>query len=227
MSVVTRPRVPARAPGDAPGGCEQRFIIHGVEWQAYVTIGSALPDRPMRMTYDRGSLEFMTTSRAHESFKKRLGRLMETLAEECGLAVEPGGNMTFQRADLGRALEPDDCYWIAHERSVRGLREWNPERDPPPDLVTEVEISRSLLDRMSLLAALGVPEVWRFDGTRLHVHLLQPDGTYREAERSPTFPAIPPDELVRFARPDEAVAYLDMIRSFRAWVRQHLSKTNP
>jgi Uma2 family endonuclease len=190
-----------------------------------VTIGDALPDRPIRLTYDRGSLEFMTTSHVHEVLKKRLGRLVETLAEEFGLAVAPGGNTTFRREDVERGLEPDDCFWIAHERQMRARREWDPTRDPPPDLVLEIEISRSLLNRMGILAALGVPEVWRFDGERLRVNLLQPDGTYREAEHSPTFPTVPVDEIVRFAQPDETVDYLSMIRSFREWVRQ-LPKNN-
>ena len=34
--------------------------------------------------------------------------------------------------------------------------------DPPPDLVIEVDITRSSLDKLSIYAALRVPEVWRY-----------------------------------------------------------------
>jgi Uma2 family endonuclease len=216
---------PARAPW--PTG-EQRFLLHNISWQQYVAIGEALRDRPgLRITYDRGNLELMTTSPLHEKFKKRLARLIEVLAEEFGLAIETAGNMTFARKDIDRGMEPDDCFWIAHEADVRGRREWDPATDPPPDLMIEIEISRNLLDRMKILAALGVPEVWRFDGDSVRVLLLQPDRTYRPGDASPTFPGIPLQELVRFAQPDEHVDYLSMVRSFRAWVRQHLPKANP
>jgi Uma2 family endonuclease len=186
-----------------------------------MTIGVALQDRPaLRMTYDQGSLEFMTTSPRHEIYKKWLARFIETLAEEFNLPLATAGNMTFQRRDLQRGLEGDDCFWIAHESQVRGRLDWDPSRDPPPDLVVEIEISRSVLDRLGILAALRVPEVWCYDGNVLRVLVLQADGTYLRVERSPTFPAIPLEELHRFLEPNQTTDYLGVIRGFRTWIRQ-------
>ena len=51
--------------------------------------------------------------------------------------------------------------------------------DPPPDLAIEVDNTNSSLNRMAIYGALGVPEVWRFDGEGLQVWLRQPDGTYQ------------------------------------------------
>src|SRR5436305_15317722 len=60
----------------------QRFLLFGITWPQYVTIADALPDRGgLRMTFDRGRLEFMTLSPLHEKYKVRLGRLLEVLAE--------------------------------------------------------------------------------------------------------------------------------------------------
>src|SRR5438046_1111462 len=84
MTTVAEPIVPA-APvnGRHP---EQRFLLHDVGWHIYVAVGDLLGDRPaLRLTYDRGTLEFMTTSPEHEIYQKRLGRLIETLAEEFNL----------------------------------------------------------------------------------------------------------------------------------------------
>jgi Uma2 family endonuclease len=221
MNVLVPPPAAESPPRLAPG--EQRLLLNEVSWDAYRAIGEALRDRPaLRMTYDRGRLELMTTSPEHEKLKKRLARLIETLAEECGLAIEPAGNMTFQREDLQRGLEPDDCFWVAHEPQVRGRSTWEPGRDPPPDLALEIEISRSALSRMEVYAALGVPEVWRFDGTTLLIQLLQADGSYRAVDQSPTFPKVPPAELVRFAQLSGTTDYLGLIRSFREWVRERL-----
>jgi Uma2 family endonuclease len=42
---------------------EQRLLLHNVSWPQYQAIGQALQDRPaLRLTYDRGNLEIMTTS---------------------------------------------------------------------------------------------------------------------------------------------------------------------
>jgi Uma2 family endonuclease len=199
-------------------------VLHHVAWQDYIAIGDALRDRPaLRLTYDRGTLEIMTTSNEHEWYKKRLGRFLETIAEECNRPIVPAGNMTFQREDLVRGFEPDECFWIAHEPVMRTRLHYDPQRDPPPDLTIEIEVTRSALNRMALFAAYGVPEVWRYDGATIHVHLLQPDGTYAPAERSPTFPAIPVAEIARFLAPDPNQDYLSVVRAFRAWVRERLA----
>ena len=80
MNILLQPSAPSAVASRWPAPEIQRLILHDVSWQSYVAIGDALPNRPgLRMTYDRGSLEFMTTSPEHEIYKKRLGRLIETL----------------------------------------------------------------------------------------------------------------------------------------------------
>ncbi len=207
------------------GQAVQRLLLHDVSWDSYMAIGAALCDRPgLRMTYDRGELEFMTTSPQHEMYKRLFGRLIEALAEECQLPFVCAGSMTFQRPDLDHGLEPDDCFWIAREPRMRGKLTWDPAIDPPPDLALEIEISRSALNRMGIYASLGVPEVWRFDGAALRVELLQADRTYRADVRSPAFPAIPVSDLVPFLQPSPSVDSLSAMRAFRAWVREQLDR---
>src|SRR5205807_371200 len=125
-----------------------------------------------------------------------------------------------KREGLARGLEADDCFWIANEHLVRGKTTWDPETDPPPDVAVEVDLSPSDADRMAIYAALRVPEVWRFDGETLSVHILQSDGAYRSVERSPTFPSIPVPEIAQFLQPDPANDYLGVVRSFRVWLAQ-------
>lgn len=55
--------------------------------------------------------------------------------------------------------------------------------DPPPDLVIEVEITSSAIQKLKLFAAMGVPEVWRHDGERLQMFTLS-DGKYNPVETS-------------------------------------------
>jgi Uma2 family endonuclease len=178
----------------------------------------------LRITYDRGDLELMVISRPHEHYRLLLARFVEVAAEEMGMEVDPGGNMTFQREDLERGLESDDCFWIAHEPAMRGKMTWDPLHDPPPDLVLEIEISRSALKKMEVYSALRVPEIWCFDGLVLAVYVLRADGTYEQVERSPTFSSLPLEEIARFVRQAETAGFLSVVREFRAWVRQQLDK---
>ncbi|HXG12910.1 MAG TPA: Uma2 family endonuclease [Gemmataceae bacterium] len=206
----------------------QRFLLHNVSWQSYRAIGEALRDRPgLHLTYDRGTLEFMTLSPEHERCKVLLRRLIEVLAEELNLAIGSFGSTTYQREDLEKGLEPDECYYLRNLPRVRGKRRLDLTADPPPDFVIEVDITRSSIDRLRLYAAFGVPEVWRFDGTTIHVLLLTAKGEYEPSDHSPTFPMVPIGELVRFMRQGEAEDDTSMVRAFRAWVRRQLVKAKP
>jgi Uma2 family endonuclease len=202
------------------------MLLHGLTWQDYLEIGRILRDRPaLRLTFDQGTLEIMTTSQEHEKYKSWLGRLIEILAEEARLRIEPGGNMTFQSEDLEKGLEGDNCWWIEHEEQVRGKLVWDSNVDPPPDLVLEIEVSRAAVARMPIYAALKVPEVWCFDGRSLRVYVNDSVGSYRLLDGSPIFPGIPIADLVPFAIPRKDKDYLSVIREFRTWVRAQLRKT--
>lgn len=91
--------------------------------------------------------------------------------------------------------------------------------DPPPDLAIEIEITRSVLNRLGIYAKLGVREVWRFDGEALTVLLLGPDGNYAPSPTSAAFPYLPMGEIARFLN-DEGTDDTRWGRAFRAWVRE-------
>jgi hypothetical protein len=209
-------------PSPCPTNDEERYVIHGISWTSYMAISDALAGRGVpRLTYDCGSLEFMTPSPAHEIFKKRLAWLVETMAFECGQAIETAGNMTFRREDLHHGFEFDDCFWIASESQVRGKVTYDCQVDPPPDLGIEIEISRSAIDRMELFAAMRVREVWRYDGETLTVEVLQADGTYRQSDSSLSFPWAPIDQLASFIEPGPQHDSLTRTYALRQWIAEH------
>ena len=201
----------------------QRFLLHDISWNVYEAFLSALGDRPgLHLTYDGESLEFMTISPPHEILKKMLGRLVEMLCWELQIAIKSGGSFTHKREDRQKGLEPDECYWIQNEPAVRGKRDIDLTRDPPPDLALEIDITSSSLDRLSIYASLEVPEVWRFDGQSLSVHQLQPDGQYGLSEESSAFPFLPVHELARFMQFDEKTGELTQLQSFVDWIRRRI-----
>jgi Uma2 family endonuclease len=206
---------------------EERFLLRDISWGFYEAILAELDGRHVRLTYDRGNLELMTVSHPHEFFKNRIGRLVETLTEELDIEIMAGGSETFKREDIARGLEPDECYWIRNEPRVRGKLGIDLAIDPPPDLAIEVEISPSRVDRPGIYAALGIPELWRFNGNTFRIDHLQPDGTYREGPASLNFPLLTAAEIERFLLADIADGETRWARSFRAWVRNELAPRLP
>src|SRR5262249_21363477 len=161
--------------------------------------------RPTRLTFDGENLEFMSPSGTHEWYGNLIGRMLEAIGFEFGIAICGGGSTTFRRRDLKRGLEPDECYWIQSERAVRGKRELDLSVDPPPDLAIEVEVSHSALDRLAIYARLRVPEIWRFDGDCIHIHLLQSDGSYAEGDQSRCLPWLAVREIAQFLSAEEGL----------------------
>jgi Uma2 family endonuclease len=203
---------------------EQRLLLHCVSWDEYVALGKVLIDRPaLRMTYDRGTLELMTTSDAHELYKMLFAWLIGVWAEELNIPMRCLGSKTHRRKDIERGAEPDQCFYLKNLDRIRGKRSINLLRDPPPDLVIEIEISRSAIDKLELYAAFKVPEVWRFDGQHLHIAVLGRNGRYRTAARSLAFPTMPVDELVEFIRLGETEDDTALLRKFRRRVRELLA----
>ena len=202
---------------------ERRLLIPRISWDAYIALGDELErqgNRSVRLTYDRGSLEIMTTGRPHEWYKKMLGNLVVTLACERNIEVSSGGQMTFLREDLDRGLEPDECWWIAHEPEMRTRDDYDPYNDPPPDLALEIEISNPLLDKLGIYAELGVPEIWRFDGRALTFWGRQGDESYRQVENSVAFSVLRPEHLLPYLRIDDEVGETSRLRRFAEWLRE-------
>jgi len=199
----------------------QRLLLNGVDWRTYRRMLRAFAERPnTRLTYDRGVLEIMSPLYEHESDTDFLGRLVVTLTEELGLPLESGGSTTLRRRRKRRGLEPDRCYWIAHAPQMRGKRQLDLRVDPPPDLALEVDVTHSSLDRMSIYAALRVPEVWRLDEHGLTFYVLGLDGKYAPAAHSLAFPALKAADLERFLALRATQDSNLVVRQFREWLRQ-------
>ncbi|MFH1921066.1 MAG: Uma2 family endonuclease [Planctomycetota bacterium] len=196
-----------------------RVLLCGITWPTYEAILADVDLPGTKLTYDRGNLEIMSPSDEHERLKRLLGRMIEAMTEELVIPIRSAGSTTFKSQMKQRGLEPDESYYVANEPRVRGRDQIDLAVDPPPDLVIEVEITTSLLDRMEVYAALGVPEVWRYDGARLRVEQLDADGSYGRKDRSGAFPFLPLEELERFLDRRNATDETTWIRSFRDWVK--------
>ncbi|WP_256090811.1 Uma2 family endonuclease [Nostoc sp. KVJ20] len=198
-------------------------IVHlsGISWQTYEKLLTELSaSRRLRLTYNRGTLEIMVPSPEHERYKKVLGRFVETLGEELDVRIDPLGSTTFKRPELSGA-EPDECFYIENINIIRGKKRINLQQDPPPDLVVEIDITSSSKNRFEVYADMGVPEIWRYDGSYFSINILQ-NQKYISVEQSLVFPNLPLTEISNFLEQVGEKDYLELVKEFRQWVKSQV-----
>jgi Uma2 family endonuclease len=171
-----------------------------------------------RFTYDRGQLEIMSPSAEHERLKETTTLLVNIVAEELRINVEAFGSTTFRRLDVGRGFEADSCFYIHNLGRVKGQTEIDLHADLPPDLVIEIDITTSSLDKLSIFASLGVPEVWRYQDARMRI-LRVAQGALVERQESAALPGLTAELVSRFLSAGRALDRLTWLREVRTWVR--------
>ncbi len=193
-------------------------LLNNVGWELYQALRDEAENRHVRMTYDQGMLEMMSPSKQHERVAYLLGRFIDVWTEERNIAVQSCRTTTFRRDDQQRALEPDNCYYIRHESRVRDREQLDLSIDPPPDLAIEIDVTSPSVNRLSIYAAIGVPEVWRWRQEGINVYELQGDA-YQLRAGSGALPGFPINEaaatLARRLQSDDNT----LTKSFRSFVR--------
>jgi len=199
----------------------QRILLHNMSWRDYTRLLRVFASqRGVRLAYDRGALEIVSPLFEHETDGCFLARLICILTEELRLPCKSGGSTTLRRRRRQRGIEPDKCFWIAHESQVRQIRRLDLRRDPPPDLAVETDVTSSSLDKMAIYAALRVPEVWRLDQPVLTFQVLQADGSYAASNRSLALPLLTPTDVMGFLNLRGQLDETSVVCQFRDWVRQ-------
>jgi Uma2 family endonuclease len=202
---------------------EKRVVLRNITWDGYQQLLKIFGNkRAARLTFDRGTLEITMPLEQHEFSRCLIGLLIRILAVELGLKIKTMGSTTLDRSDLNRGAEPDNAYYIQNQPLVAG-RTVDLATDPPPDLVVEIDITHTDINKPALYASMGVPEFWRYDGREWRIYQLE-NSEYLEVSVSPTFPILPKSKLYEFL----ATAQIDEVEAevnFRNWVRE-MTKSN-
>ena len=200
---------------------ETRTLLRNVTWQQYLELRDGDEYRHRRMTYDCGSLELKSLSRLHSRLKIVIEHCVAAWCTEKRISYQSGGSTTFRREDLERGLEGDNCYYIQNLSVVENRdTEIDLTIDPPPDLILEVDVTSSSIDKMPIYAALGVPEVWRWHDGRLHLCSLDLAGRYVIVSNSIALPGFPVDHATDFVGQRTFADDLSLVDDFRALVRE-------
>ncbi|MEG4839112.1 Uma2 family endonuclease [Microcoleus sp. B9-D4] len=201
---------------------EQRTLLENISWSTFETLLKEIGDkRGYRIAYDNGMLEIMSPLYEHENPKIQSDRFIFILAEELGIEIKSAGSMTLKQAQAKKGIEPDNCYYIQSEPAVRGRQELDLETAPPPDLAIEIDITSSSINKSGIYSALGVPELWRYNGRVLKFYQLASED-YVECNFSIAFPFLSSTEMSRFFEQTKTMGEIALLKSFRIWVREKI-----
>jgi Uma2 family endonuclease len=193
--------------------------LQRVGWDEYEQFLAELVDRAgLRVSYDQGRLEIVSPLPEHEEYKGFIYSLARIVSEEMGINLETRGSATLKREREARGAEPDESFYVQNAARVIGKRQIDLTVDPPPDIVVEIDLTTESLRKFAIYAALGVPEIWRYDGQRAQMYQLV-DGAYVEAPASRSFATLTPDALTEFLEQSKTQGQSVALHEFRRWVQ--------
>ena len=221
-SVATPSEAAAPLGGLAAAGSTGRVLLRHISWPTYQSLLAEVGDDPIHLTYDDGYLEIEVPSDRHEQLKKAVGKLIEMTLERGDIDFEPLGSTTWNSEAKLKGIEADECFYVQSAPLIKGKRPVVLGVHPPPDLAIEVEVSGSSIDKLSIYAALQIPEVWRvMEDGRVRVVRRSDDGTYAPADKSSVVPGLSPEVVeacLRKLEPAGTWTYSDLRRRFAAWL---------
>ncbi len=142
---------------------------------------------------------------------------MHTIANCCELCIIAAIRLGDDEPERTHTLAAS-VYYIQNEARIRGKNAIDLTIDPPPDLVIEIDITSGSLEKFPIYAAVGVPEIWRYDGQQFRIHRLTHAG-YIEAETSSVLPLLTRSVIVRILNDSKTLSSTALICAFRERIR--------
>jgi Uma2 family endonuclease len=199
----------------------QRVLLTDLNWQEFEAVLEDLEEQhSSRIAYDRGALEIMTPLPEHEANKEIVSDLIKALLEELDIEFCTLGSTTFKNELMNIGIEPDNCFYIQNEAAIRGKDRLDLTVDPPPDLALEIDVTSRT--HPNIYQALGVPELWLFENSKLQINVLQ-DGQYIDSEFSSIFSQFPIKEIIpQYLKKCRTEGRNKTIKAFRTWVQEQI-----
>jgi Uma2 family endonuclease len=208
-----------RLPADAV------VVFRHVGWEDYEELLAQVGEASgLRLSYDDGILTAMTLGTEHEKYARFIEKLLTVLSLKKRIAILSFGAATIKRPSQRKGLEPDACFYVQRAEELGNRVQLDFEHDPPPDVAVEIDVHHSSEEKLSIYEALGVPEVWRYDGQRLSMFVLRGVG-YEEVERSQALPVLTGEVLTEFLARLQRDGELQALLAFDEWLGAQIERS--
>jgi len=197
---------------------DSTLTLRNVSWQEYEILLDSLTEASgLRVSYDQGTLQIVTLSSEHESYSRLIEKLVDRLSARLRIRVLSFGSSTMKRMERGKGTEPDACFYVQSAAVIGNKIHLDFASDPPPDIVVEIDVTHDSLAKFDSYAALGVPEIWRYDGKELFIYRLAKD-EYLSAESSLALPMLTAGILTEFLNQSRLKDQYDVLLAFEEWL---------
>lgn len=211
--IAVIPELAAQLPPDST------LVLSGVNWEDYQelldTVGEA---SGLRISYDQGTLQIVTLGSEHENIADLIQDLVRVLSLRLRIKVISFGSATMKKRRARKGLEPDGCFYVQTAAAIGNKLRLDFESDPPPDIALEVDLHHESVSKLPIYAALGIPEIWRYDGHSLIIYHLQED-QYVPADASLALPMLTCKVLTEFLARSQREDQYDILLSFENWLK--------
>jgi len=195
------------------------LIQHGVDWHDYEELLGAIGDAPgLHISFDDGTLQIMTLSQRHEKYSTLIERMVDRVSSVLRIKVLFYGPATMRKKQKQKGVEPDACFYVQNASMVGTKDEIDFNNDPPPDVAVEIDLHHDSIPKFPIYSALGVPELWRYDGATLTVYHLREE-QYVASDASQALPLLTGPVLTEFLARSPKEDQYDILTAFEEWLK--------
>jgi Uma2 family endonuclease len=200
-----------------PAGAVETF--HDVTWDEYEELLEQVGESHwLRISYNDGILKVMSLSLEHETYAEFIKGLVRVLSLRLRINIRFSGSTTMRKKKKSKGNEPDAGFYIQNAAVIGNRLHLDFAVDPAPDVVVEIDIHHDSTDNYPIYAALGVPEIWRYDGLEATIYQLK-ENSYVEINASKALPVISSGILTEYLARMREEGEFAAITAFDEWLQ--------
>lgn len=193
-------------------------FLRGQSWEDYESIIESVGEASgLRISFDGENVKITTLSTKHEKYVRFIEMIITTLTLKTRKKILHFGSATMKSSRQERGSEPDCCFYIQNAELVAHKNSIDFSRDVPPDVVVEIDVHHSSMEKFEIYAKLKVPEFWLYDGERLRIYQLENE-SYRAVKKSPSLPILTDSILTDFLNRLENSDQYEILLDFEKWL---------
>ena len=197
---------------------ESALVLHNRSWEDYEGLLDAVGENSgLRIWFDSGGLHITTLSPAHATYEDLIQDIVRLVSLRMRIKLLSFGSVTMKLGRKKKGVEPDHCFYVQSADAIKGKNDIDFSTDPPPDVVVEIDLHHESLSKLPIYVALGVSEIWRYDGQRVVIYHLEAD-QYVVAAGSLALPILTADVLTEFLTRCQQEDQYEALLAFEAWL---------
>jgi len=197
--------------------------FHDVSWDEYEELLEQVGEAPgLRISYDDGSLCVMTISSEHEKYSSFISSLVTVIRLRLRIDILGFGSSTMRKRKRKKGNEPDACFYVQTASLIGNRIHLDFETDPPPDIAVEIDVHHDSRSKFPIYAALGVPEIWRYDGQEMTIYRLADEDAqeqYVAVDASSALPMLTATLLTEMIERMRKDGELSALLTFDEWLQ--------